>query len=374
MNTVRIIPLGSMLWVPVLIGGLGQLDLHADDQATATEHIAFTETGGGIGAVAFSADGRRALTGSRDAIVRVWDLATGKILHRFRGHKRYVRAAAISRDGKRAMTGSIDNSVILWDLETGKEIKRLSGHTSDISGVQFSSDGHKALTFDWKRNVFLWDLKTGRAIQREKMWGRLESIGLSSNGKEMLVGNTSGWIHRYKTQTGEPLGKVGRHKSYVYAVAWSPDGKRALSGSKDQTARIWDLKTGKELRVLKGHKFWVRAVAWSPDGRYVATGGDDATLRVWNVETGRSVQISGDGHHIMSVAFSANGEFVFSGTRKGVTRWRFQDRVAANVDQTATSLWAIGWSWSIGSPQPEFRRRHRSSVLANAQNVRDTIP
>ena len=38
MNDIRIIHLG-MLWVPVLVGGLGQLSLHADDKPAASERI-----------------------------------------------------------------------------------------------------------------------------------------------------------------------------------------------------------------------------------------------------------------------------------------------------------------------------------------------
>ena len=38
---------------------------------------AFSETGEGIGSVAFSPDGRQALTGSRDGKVRLWDVESG---------------------------------------------------------------------------------------------------------------------------------------------------------------------------------------------------------------------------------------------------------------------------------------------------------
>src|SRR5581483_8379988 len=62
------------------------------------------------------------------------------------GHNNWVKALAFSADGKRALSGGADFSVRLWDLETGKEIKRFDGHEADVTSVAFSPDGKFALS------------------------------------------------------------------------------------------------------------------------------------------------------------------------------------------------------------------------------------
>ena len=52
------------------------------------------------------ADGRRALSGSRDRTLRLWDLETGAELRRFEGHEDWVTSVAVLADGRRALSGS----------------------------------------------------------------------------------------------------------------------------------------------------------------------------------------------------------------------------------------------------------------------------
>ena len=66
--------------------------------------------------MAFSPDGSRALSGSMDSTVRLWDVETGRELRRLQGHDGLVTALAFSPDGRRALSGSMDNSVRLWGL------------------------------------------------------------------------------------------------------------------------------------------------------------------------------------------------------------------------------------------------------------------
>src|SRR5439155_6341691 len=79
-------------------------------------------------AVAFSPNGRSALSGSWDGTVRLWDLETGKELRRFTGHSGAVDSVALSPDGRRALSGGNDRTVRLWEVETGKELRRFAGH------------------------------------------------------------------------------------------------------------------------------------------------------------------------------------------------------------------------------------------------------
>ena len=80
------------------------------------------------------------------------------------GHWFQVNSAAISPDGRPALTGGVDNVVRVWDLTTGREIRRLGGHFGGVPFVAFSSDGRLALTGSRDRTARLWELSTGQEI------------------------------------------------------------------------------------------------------------------------------------------------------------------------------------------------------------------
>jgi WD40 repeat protein len=69
-----------------------------------------------VDAVAFSPDGRRAVSAGADHDVRLWDVATGRQLRTFAGHTGTVWGIAYSPDGRRAFSGSDDGSARLWVL------------------------------------------------------------------------------------------------------------------------------------------------------------------------------------------------------------------------------------------------------------------
>ena len=64
-----------------------------------------------------------------DGTVRLWDVETGRCLRVLEGHTDYVWSVAWSVDGRRALSGSNDNTVRLWDVETGRCLRVLEGHT-----------------------------------------------------------------------------------------------------------------------------------------------------------------------------------------------------------------------------------------------------
>jgi WD40 repeat protein len=82
--------------------------------------------------VAVTPEGRRAISGSEDATVRVWDLEAGQCLATFEGHTGGVNNVTVLPDGRRAISGSDDKTVRVWDLETGQCLTTLKGHTIDV--------------------------------------------------------------------------------------------------------------------------------------------------------------------------------------------------------------------------------------------------
>ncbi len=81
-------------------------------------------------AVAITADGKRAVSGSQDKACIMWDLQIGEALQTLKGHTSDVLAVAITADGKRAVSGSKDYTCIVWDLQRGEALQTLKGHTS----------------------------------------------------------------------------------------------------------------------------------------------------------------------------------------------------------------------------------------------------
>ncbi len=150
-----------------------------------------------IKSVAYSPDGKTALTGSDDGTARLWDAATGKPLYLLLGHTCTINAVAYSPDGRTVLTGSMDNTARLWDVKTGEQLHIL-GHIAFISSVAYSPDGKTILTGSKDTTARLWDVTTG---------------------KQLLI--------------------LEGHTDWISSVAYSPDGKTVLTGSSDYTARLW---------------------------------------------------------------------------------------------------------------------------------------
>jgi hypothetical protein len=72
--------------------------------------------------VAFSADGRRIATASRDQTIRVWDAARGQQLHSLKGHTDPVTNVAFSSDGQRVFARNRNNQILAWDVITGRRL------------------------------------------------------------------------------------------------------------------------------------------------------------------------------------------------------------------------------------------------------------
>ena len=74
-------------------------------------------------------------TASGDETIRLWDLASGKEIHRGSdGSQIWVEAISASQDGKVASAGQ-DNTIAVWDAATGKLIRRIAGSPLVLSPV-----------------------------------------------------------------------------------------------------------------------------------------------------------------------------------------------------------------------------------------------
>ncbi|HEX4607458.1 MAG TPA: helix-turn-helix domain-containing protein [Urbifossiella sp.] len=94
--------------------------------------------GGTVRAVAFSPDGRLALSAADDGRLTLWDVGTGREVRGFQGHGRTVHACAFSPDGRQVLSGSFDATLKLWDVGTGREVRGFQGHGRTVHACAFN--------------------------------------------------------------------------------------------------------------------------------------------------------------------------------------------------------------------------------------------
>jgi WD40 repeat protein/serine/threonine protein kinase len=297
-----------------------------------------------VAAVAFSPDSRLALTGSWDHTARLWDLASGSPVATLR-HEGKVLAVAFSPDGRLALTGSEDQTARLWEAATGKPVATLH-HEGAVNAVAFSPDGRLALTgcgdlIGRRGEARVWVVAVGKQVATLRHEDGVMEAVFSPDGRLILTGGGGKMARLWNTSSGTPVTAL-RHNGRVPAVAFSPDGRLVLTGSADKTARLWEAATGKPVATLR-HEGGVNAVAFSPDGRLVLTGCADKTARLWEAAIGKPVASLPHEDWVTAVAFSPDGRLALT----------------ASLDQTARL-------WEVATGKPVATLRHEASVAAVA--------
>jgi WD40 repeat protein len=151
-----------------------------------------------MSSVAFSPDGKWALTGSEDGTARVWSAETGQEEQRLEGHQGLVTSVAFSPDGKWALTGSADGTARVWLLATGQEVRRLEGHQRSVSSVTFSPDGKLVVSCHDSGRVYCWEWQGLQAVRLVGMYPaayRILAIHWLDQ-REMLLADNGGPRHK----------------------------------------------------------------------------------------------------------------------------------------------------------------------------------
>jgi WD40 repeat protein len=209
-----------------------------------------------VTAVRFFADGKRLLTASYDGTVRIWDISSGKELHRYALPGENFLDTDVSANGNYIAAASKSNSAFVWDAASAKLIATFRGLESGSNGIggtvllrmaslRFSADGSRLLTGSDDGMVREWSLGSQQEVRKFDMGTAVYSVCYSLDGQDVIAGGASGDVHIFRNSSDLPDMRLIGHEAFVQSVASTQS--KVISASGDATVRVWDPQTGNEL-------------------------------------------------------------------------------------------------------------------------------
>ena len=220
---------------------------------------------------AFSPDSAKIVTRVNDNTAIIWDTESGNVLHTLTGHTEFINTVSFSPDGTKVVTTSCGlteetrryvGTVYIWDVESGKELHKLPELLGGVRDTVFSPDGKRIVTVNgtngWApSDARIWDVESGKELKTLAL--ARDFIVFSPDGKQIVTGGEGHTAVIWDAESGREL--------------------QRLQGNPDSRASV-----GLYLISLASYDPKVSSVTFSPDGKKVVTASNDGSVRIWTLE------------------------------------------------------------------------------------------
>jgi len=240
---------------------------------------------GAVNAVAALPDGRFATAGE-DGKIAVWRPGEPLPMTVLEGHRAPVVALAVSPDGTSLASASWDHTIRVWPLGGGAP-RVLEGHQQNVNGVAFTSDGEAVVSASYDATVRIWPLGDSGFPLTTALPAPLNAVAVAPDG-EIVTAGADGKVY-VLSSVGDRRGETEAGETPIIALVLSHDGALIAAAGIRGAVTIIERSTRKVARTLVGPGLPVWSLAFMPDNRMLLTGGADRMVRRWNAATGESV-------------------------------------------------------------------------------------
>ena len=263
--------------------------------------------------LAYSKDGTRLLSGGYDHTLRIWDVATGRQIALFTGHKDTVTSAVFSPSEEQIISRSRDGTVRLWTIKDGSHRILASDEPGVISCAALSADGSLAACGRGEGRVQVLEVSTGAARKEFKAHEeRTSALLFSGDGKTLITAGSDGMIAGWYPSSGEEQWRNRAHSGSITFLARSPNGRTIASASEDKSVTVFEAATGNIEFKLESLAQPVSCLAYSSDGLVLAGVNWGGTVTLWDLAL-RKERWKTEAHAGYTIAFHPGSKTIATG-------------------------------------------------------------
>lgn len=270
-------------WSPlVAVGGQSQVSLYHTETGSLVGVLPFPE--GEPQSITFSRDGRLVLVGggrhSQSGYAVLYDIKSGNRIARVGDELDIVLAADLSDDNSKIALAGPQRIVRIYDTATGLVLHEMKRHTDWVYAVRFSPDGLLLATADRSNGMFIWETDTGRFyLDLIGHKNEIRTITWRPDSSALISGSLDGTIKMWEVVDGKPIKSWDAHGGGVSAVAICNDGTLVSTG-KDNQVKVWDAagNAAGSMPALVEHGL---EVAITVDSKQIIAGDWAGNVRLW---------------------------------------------------------------------------------------------
>ena len=337
-----------------------------------------------------------------DNRIHIRALTTGTDIHCLdHPSSNLVSYAKFAEDSCRAIVGTGDGKVLIYDVHSGKLIQTLVGHSDMITVIIPTVNDRFLLTCGGSK-LIIWNFSTRKdllpsdssssggkkgpsaaatttAAAVTSASNNTQRVGATAPSGRAMSSSLRTSYTKYSRPPSKRVKKVENHSEAVTCIAVSRDGTLAVTGSLDSLVKIWTLSNGETHTTLAGHRGAITCITFSANGLFVVSGSEDTNLTVWGLTVGLivstfsehrvkpiAVQVSHDSKKILSIDESGihrlwiadTGQQIFVLTKPTHNVTLHGNNIFAQPSKLSNTL----RYWSTFDPDNEKSVNHTESI------------
>jgi len=177
-----------------------------------------------------------------DNTIRIIDLDKMEQRKTIVSHADWVTQLAYSDDGKRLGSSSRDKSAKVIDAETGDLLVSYPGHAAAVRGIASIGDGSQWMSVGADNKWHRWELEGAKKLAEITLSGEPAKL-LKIDQSVIVPCSDKHWVKIDLSSNAVSL-KIPGHEDWVVSVAYSPTTNKLATGGIDGSVRVWNAADG----------------------------------------------------------------------------------------------------------------------------------